>query len=166
MLAPIAILSGAGNSWQTVADCGTPRILHSPRAGSEWAICAKNMGFSLKPLAGTVLARHLHLLGDRRGLASPPHRTLKWGLRSPPAIRSSPLTRMAKTGCSCRVRGPTFFFSASSFCQSARVFGHRPLTGEGSVRYCAVFREVDFATCASLPPRQASVASIGRAPHS
>jgi len=38
-----------------------------------------------------------------------PTAILKWGLRSLRSYGRLPLTRTAKTGCSCRVRGPTFF---------------------------------------------------------
>ena len=79
-----------------------------------------------------------------------PHPTaiLKWGLRSSRSYGRLPLTRTAKTGRSCRVRGPTFFFSL----RRSRVFAGRLLTLEGSVRYCAGFQEAGFSRSPSGIP--------------
>ena len=83
----------------------------SPRAASASIRLACRPDFLQGDL---TLARFWHarcssgqIVGDR---GPRPTVILKWGLRSSRSYGRLPLTRTAKTGCSCRVRGPTFFF--------------------------------------------------------
>ena len=155
--------NGCRKSARAAADA-TPRSA-SPSHAPEKPSSQK---FSTRLWHGDV---HLHLepSGTR---ARHPLGTSKVG---PPTFFGRavvlPLTRMPMAGCSCRVGGPTFFpayrvglrgrhHHAATTGQTAG-----PLTLARCVRYFAGFRPA-FAPQLPRPGIAASVASIGRAPHS
>ena len=152
ILSAIEFLSRAGILPQSVADCGARGILRRPLAGRERASCAKNSCTEPKSIVEAVLARRMQLLCLCRGPRSPPHRTLKWGLRPCSAVRSIAPDPHRQDRALLSGQRPHFFLFRDVF--STICPGFWPLTldysGPGAL-LCGVPRGRDSA-CGRVPP--------------
>jgi len=99
--------TGAGH---TTADFIFHRTSHLPGpcfGGLRWHLPAVFWG---PPFRAGCFGMQVAYLGLRRGFESPPPPHYRSGASDHPRSHGlKPLTRATKTGCSCRVRGPTFF---------------------------------------------------------